>query len=100
APDGTAIEDTSRLWPQLERLRCMLALRKSGMAQFEDKIEMAVQNIFEAYLDPAPAGMWEDRIDSVGKIVSNEIPQSSFYHIVACFTDYLDALGEKEATLA
>ncbi|MCB1450090.1 MAG: AGE family epimerase/isomerase [Nitratireductor sp.] len=99
-PDGTAIEDTSRLWPQLERLRCMLALRQSGMSQFEDKIEMAVQNIFEAYLDPAPVGMWEDKIDSVGKVVSNEIPQSSFYHLVACFTDYLGGRDADATTLA
>ncbi|MEZ5871921.1 MAG: AGE family epimerase/isomerase [Nitratireductor sp.] len=94
SPEGKAIEDTSRLWPQLERLRCMLALRKTGMDIFEDKIEMCVQSVFEAYLDPAPDGMWEDKIDARGRIISKEIPQSSFYHIVAAFTDYLEGKAQ------
>ena len=88
------LNDTSRLWPQLERLRALVSLKKNGLGSLDGEIENAVDVIFNSYLSGTLKGLWDDCLDSNGHLVSTKVPQSTFYHLVAAFSDYLSMTNE------
>jgi mannose/cellobiose epimerase-like protein (N-acyl-D-glucosamine 2-epimerase family) len=97
--DWQPLENTSRLWPQLERLRAMISLKKSGHNTHDRNIEKSINTIFQSYLAETTLGLWDDCVDEAGALVSETVPQSTFYHLVAAFADYLSLTRDKSRLL-
>jgi mannose-1-phosphate guanylyltransferase/mannose-6-phosphate isomerase len=81
---------TSRSWPQAEAVKAALALEGTGGPDLKPEIEARVGHLFRWHVDPAPIGMWIDRIDEKGRVVATEVPASIFYHLVTALMQYLD----------
>lgn len=59
------------------------------------EIEARVGRLFRWHIDPAPLGLWIDRIDERGRSLASDVPASIFYHLVCALTQYLDGTVEK-----
>jgi mannose/cellobiose epimerase-like protein (N-acyl-D-glucosamine 2-epimerase family) len=84
----------SRSWPQAEAVKAALALEGTGGPDLKPEIEARVGRLFRWHIDPAPLGMWIDRIDDKGRAVATEVPASIFYHLVTALMQYLDKTEE------
>ncbi|WP_091574519.1 AGE family epimerase/isomerase [Mesorhizobium qingshengii] len=80
----------SRSWPQAEAIKAAIALEGSGGPDLKPEIETRVGRLFRWHIDPAPIGLWIDRIDEKGRAVATETPASIFYHLVTALMQYLD----------
>lgn len=86
--DGIQESGSSRLWPQLERLKADMR-RPSGAAPAAVR---AFANAF-AYLDDTRPGLWRERRAADGAFAQEPVPASSLYHITGAFLDAHDRLG-------
>ena len=63
---------------------------EAGVEAVKPEIEERVGRLFRWHIDPAPVGLWVDRIDERGRSRATEVPASIFYHLVCALTQYLD----------
>ena len=87
---GLPLDRVSRSWPQAEAIKAALALDGSGGPDLKPEVEARVGRLFRWHIDPAPLGLWIDRIDERGRSLASEVPASIFYHLVSALTQYLD----------
>jgi mannose/cellobiose epimerase-like protein (N-acyl-D-glucosamine 2-epimerase family) len=87
---GVPLDPVSRSWPQAEAIKAAIALDSAGGADLKPEIEERVGRLFRWHLDPAPAGLWIDRIDRHGETLAAQVPASILYHLVSALTAYLD----------
>ncbi|MEW9806865.1 AGE family epimerase/isomerase [Mesorhizobium sp. ZMM04-5] len=87
---GLPLDRLSRSWPQAEAIKAALALDGSGGPDLKPEVEARVGRLFRWHIDPAPTGLWIDRIDERGRSQATEVPASIFYHLVSALTQYLD----------
>ena len=87
---GMPLDRLSRSWPQAEVIKAALALDGAGGPDLKPEIEARVGRLFRWHIDPAPLGLWIDRIDEKGRSLSKNVPASIFYHLVCALTQYLD----------
>jgi mannose-1-phosphate guanylyltransferase/mannose-6-phosphate isomerase len=92
---GLPLDTVSRSWPQAEAIKAAIALDGSGGPDLKPEIEARVGRLFRWHIDPAPLGLWIDRIDERGRSLASDVPASIFYHLVCALTQYLDGTGEK-----
>ncbi|MGX5844342.1 AGE family epimerase/isomerase, partial [Mesorhizobium sp. ArgA1] len=64
-----------------------------GGPDLKPEIEARVARLFRWHIDPAPLGLWVDRIDERGRSLATEVPASIFYHLVTALMQYLDKTG-------
>ncbi|MGB5798822.1 MAG: mannose-1-phosphate guanylyltransferase/mannose-6-phosphate isomerase [Mesorhizobium sp.] len=88
--DGLPLDGVSRSWPQTEAVKAAIALGRTGGPDMKPEIEERVGRLFRWHIDPAPTGLWVDRIDERGRSRATEVPASIFYHLVCALTQYLD----------
>lgn len=93
---GIPLERVSRSWPQCEAIKAAIALDGTGGPDLKPEIEARVARLFRWHIDPAPLGLWIDRIDEKGRSVATEVPASIFYHLVCALTQYLDATADAD----
>jgi mannose-6-phosphate isomerase len=86
---GGVRSDTSRLWPNTERIKAGLALYEHTRAPDALAIAAAGCEALFAYLDTPMRGLWRDRRRADGSFVDEPAPASSFYHIVMAFAELL-----------
>lgn len=85
---GTAL-GTRRLWPQTELLKAACALRdKVAYIDPEARPNRIAARLWAEYLDPPCIGGWYDQRDYRGKLVSDTMPSSSFYHVLSAVNAY------------
>lgn len=87
---GMPIDRLSRSWPQCEAIKAAIALDGIGGPDLKPEIEARVARLFRWHIDPAPLGLWIDRIDELGRSQATEVPASIFYHLVTALMQYLD----------
>jgi mannose-1-phosphate guanylyltransferase/mannose-6-phosphate isomerase len=87
---GLPLERISRSWPQAEVVKAAIALAGTGGPDMKPEVEARVGRLFRWHIDPAPLGLWIDRIDERGRAQAREVPASIFYHLVSALTRYLD----------
>ncbi|MER9749342.1 mannose-1-phosphate guanylyltransferase/mannose-6-phosphate isomerase [Mesorhizobium sp. M0140] len=92
---GLPLDLISRSWPQAEAVKAAIALDGSGGPDLKPEIEARVGRLFRWHIDPAPLGLWIDRIDERGRSLASDVPASIFYHLVCALTQYLDGTVEK-----
>lgn len=93
APDGSDLSRSARLWPQTEALKAGLRARTDGLPGDETLFIRMLDVIFNRYLNAPVAGGWYDRLDDKGRVVSTNMPTSTFYHLFCGFVEYLDFAG-------
>ncbi|MER9675732.1 AGE family epimerase/isomerase [Mesorhizobium sp. M0208] len=93
---GLPLDRVSRSWPQAEAIKAAIALDGSGGPDLKPEIEARVGRLFRWHINPAPLGLWIDRIDERGRSLANEVPASIFYHLVCALTQYLDGTARKD----
>ena len=86
---GAPVHQRSRAWVQTEMLGCLISLAKTKHAHLEFAAERCAQNLWHHYIKPAPAGMWIDVVDGRGRVATNTVPASTFYHLINCIGDYV-----------
>ncbi|MDG4884009.1 AGE family epimerase/isomerase [Mesorhizobium sp. WSM4884] len=91
--NGIPLDRTSRSWPQCEAVKAAAALDGIGGPDLKPEIEARVARLFRWHIEPAPLGLWIDRIDERGRSVATEVPASIFYHLVTALMQYLDKTG-------
>ncbi|MER8556651.1 AGE family epimerase/isomerase [Mesorhizobium sp. M1217] len=87
---GIPFDRLSRSWPQCEAVKAAVALDGIGGPDLKPEIEARVARLFKWHIDPAPLGLWIDRIDERGRSLATEVPASIFYHLVTALMQYLD----------
>jgi len=87
---GMPLDRLSRSWPQCEAIKAAIALDDIGGPDLKPEIEARVARLFRWHIDPAPLGLWVDRIDERGRSLATEVPASIFYHLVTALMQYLD----------
>ncbi|QPC94066.1 AGE family epimerase/isomerase [Mesorhizobium sp. INR15] len=92
---GLPLDLISRSWPQTEAIKAAIALDGSGGPDLKPEIEARVGRLFRWHIDPAPLGLWIDRIDERGRSLASDVPASIFYHLVCALTQYLDGTADK-----
>ena len=92
---GLPLDTVSRSWPQAEAVKAAIALDGSGGPDLKPEIEARVGRLFRWHIDPAPLGLWIDRIDERGRSLATDVPASIFYHLVYALTQYLDGTAEQ-----
>ncbi len=92
--DGLPMDTVSRSWPQTEAIKAAIALDGAAGPDLKPEIKARVGRLFRWHIDPAPLGLWIDRIDERGRSLADEVPASIFYHLVCALTQYLDRTGE------
>jgi mannose-1-phosphate guanylyltransferase/mannose-6-phosphate isomerase len=93
---GLPLDRLSRSWPQAEAIKAALALDGSGGPDLKPEVEARVGRLFRWHIDPAPTGLWIDRIDERGRSLATEVPASIFYHLVSALTQYLDGTEQTD----
>ena len=83
--DGTVTKPTHRSWSMTEYLKASIALADLGDREAAATIPGIVDRLFAAYLETDIPGGWHDQRDADGRIISDTMPTSTFYHYVcAC----------------
>lgn len=90
---GLPLDRLSRSWPQCEAVKAAVALDTIGGPDLKPEIEARVARLFRWHIDPAPLGLWVDKIDERGRSVATEVPGNIFYHLVTALMQYLDKTG-------
>jgi len=91
---GMPLDRVSRSWPQAEAIKAAIALDGAEGPDLKPEIEARVGRLFRWHIDPAPLGLWIDRIDERGRSLATEVPASIFYHLVCALMQYLDSTSE------
>ncbi|BCH26061.1 sugar phosphate nucleotidyltransferase [Mesorhizobium sp. L-8-3] len=91
---GIPLDGVSRSWPQTEVIKAAIALDGTGGPDMKPEIEARVRRLFRWHIDPAPLGLWIDRIDEKGRSLAADVPASIFYHMVCALMQYLDATAD------
>jgi mannose-1-phosphate guanylyltransferase/mannose-6-phosphate isomerase len=89
APDGSAMIGTARLWCQTEALKAGLLARADGLPGDETLFIRMLDVIFNRYLTAPTPGGWYDQIDPNGRVISKDMPASTFYHVFCALVEYL-----------
>lgn len=87
--DGSEISSVGRLWGQTEGLKAALAMKEHGMTVDGNLATRMLDQIYNRYLDTPQNGGWYDAADAEGRIVSTNMPTSTFYHVLCAFDEYL-----------
>ena len=84
---GDIRRHTRRLWPQTELAKAWIAQAESGEARATDQARLALERFEHHYLSHPVSGGWYDQFDRYGNSLRNDIPASSFYHILSAVTE-------------
>lgn len=93
---GMPLDQVSRSWPQSEAIKAAIALDSAGGPDMKPEVEARVGRLFRWHVDPAPTGLWIDRIDERGRSLAQDVPASIFYHLVCALTQYLDSTAGRD----
>ncbi len=92
--DGTPSNSNLRSWPQTELIKASAAQVMAGQGDKLTAVTDAVKALFDTYLNVAVTGGWADELSPDGKIISDTMPTSTFYHLF-CAAAEVDMLAKK-----
>lgn len=87
--DGSELSSIGRMWCQTEGLKAALAMKEHGMTVDGSLATRMLDQIYNRYLDTPQKGGWYDAADAEGRIVSTNMPTSTFYHVLCALDEYL-----------
>ena len=84
------IVETRRMWPQTELLKACIAMhRRNETSDASPSPESILALIWDQYLATPVAGGWYDQRTTTGILLSENMPTSTFYHIMVAIRFYL-----------
>lgn len=86
---GAPLADTSRSWPNTERLKAGLALFELSGADTGAMVSGSARLLLDRYLATPVRGLWYDQFDGAGRMVAGAVPASIFYHLFLAFSELL-----------
>jgi len=86
---GVPLDPVTRSWPQTEAIKAAAMLDGVDGRDLKPEIEARMGQLFRWHIDPAPNGLWIDRINEHGRAIATEVPASILYHITAALSRYL-----------
>lgn len=85
-PAGRVLDGSARLWPQAERLRAALMLRREeGWL----RSALSASEALSTYLHPTAPGLWGDVMDENGLVDAEPARASSLYHLVGAISEFI-----------
>lgn len=87
--DGRPIDRASRTWPNCERIKAAIALHELDGRDTSAMAAGSADLLFQRHLARSPAGTWTDRFDARGAPVQENIPASTFYHVLLAFAEVM-----------
>lgn len=97
---GRIRDGSRRTWPQTEALKAHLATLEAGDAAAAARADLVLSSLFTDYLDGVPKGLWRDHFDGDGRMLAQDAPASTGYHIVLALTEYVRVAGGGRAATA
>ena len=79
---GQPLGDSMRLWPMTELIKASVVQARSGKSECTEFAALAIERLFENYLNVAVPGAYIDQRDSSDHILIAHAPASSLYHLV------------------
>ncbi|WP_404418243.1 AGE family epimerase/isomerase [Brevundimonas vesicularis] len=93
--DGAVRSARSRLWPQTEWLKASLILASlADEGKRKVCLEQAAAALRALWLYLTPQGLWRDKLLEQGSFIDEPAPASSFYHIMAAYSQMRQTLNE------
>lgn len=87
--DLTPKLQSSRFWPQCERIKAAAAMSKED-SSYAAAAEQGMQALFR-FFDLPLQGLWYDTLESSGEFRVQPAKASSLYHIIGAISEYLHA---------
>lgn len=78
---GRPLKTTRRMWPQTELAKALLAQAEADVPHAAGQAAQMLSRLFSGYIQPAPRGAWLDQFDAGGRLISDRLQASTFYHI-------------------
>lgn len=91
--DGTPTRTTRRTWVQTEYAKATLVMARRGKEGAEDHAAALIDVMLGSYLDAPIAGGWNDQYDEDGRVVSPDMPTSTFYHVMSLAAEAEKTVG-------
>lgn len=92
--DGQPANSNLRSWAQTELIKASVAQAMAGDIDKLVYASSAIKSMFETYLDVPVYGGWADELDASGRVISQTMPTSTFYHYFCAATE-VDSLAQK-----
>lgn len=97
---GRPIDAGSRTWPNTERIKSVVALRRLDENASLAPLTQAARILLERYLSSheqivIPRGAWIDSFDADGHPLAKSVPASTLYHVFLAFAEAL-SLSERD----
>ena len=89
-PDGRALSQSARCWPQTEALKAAIALEARGVEAAAALRVQMIDVLFDRYLGQPLDGGWIDAIDARGRPVAVDMPSSTLYHVFCGLAEHLE----------
>ncbi len=86
--DGSIKKNSSRFWPQCERVKAAAVLNQSDIA------EISMNSLFKNFL-LSDVGLWRDTLLEPGKYGNHPAKASSLYHIINAISEYAELNSAK-----
>jgi mannose/cellobiose epimerase-like protein (N-acyl-D-glucosamine 2-epimerase family) len=93
ANSGDALDRTSRLWTNTERLKACLAMHEAGLSDGVSTAEEVVVLLQQHFFSNGKPGLWIDVLDAEGARVPGVAPASSLYHIFLAYSELKRVFG-------
>ena len=94
--DFSVHDPLARLWPQTEWLKSAILLATVSEGEERDRYLVSAMRAVKAldlFLDVRVPGLWRDKLEANGRFIEEDVPASSFYHIVCAIYELEDCLA-------
>jgi len=88
-PNFEVIKTSTRLWPQTEFIKGLIAEPSDTNDTLATIVESHINMIFSQFIEPAFKGGWLEHLDANGQPIVDYIPASSLYHLSLAFTEII-----------
>jgi mannose/cellobiose epimerase-like protein (N-acyl-D-glucosamine 2-epimerase family) len=85
--EGGITRASRRCWPQTEFAKAWIAQAESGEVGAAEQARAALKLLKTHYLDHPVKGGWYDKFDADGRSVVDDIPASTFYHVLCAVSE-------------
>ena len=87
--DGAPLRQSSRTWPNTERIKGHLALFELLARDPRAPVAGSARLLLDRYLAVSPRGAWIDQFDARGAPLTKAAPASTLYHLFLAFAEIL-----------
>lgn len=87
--DGRPLRQTSRVWPNTERIKGWLGLYELSGRDPRPAVTQSLSLLFNRYMAQSLPGAWIDQFDIDGRPLVGTVPASIVYHFLGAFSEVM-----------